>query len=432
MLEKSKNFLNIKGLSWRLDSWRRYEALQQPSYPCSETLLKVREELRSSPSLVDVESVRRLKAWFLKAQKGQAFILQGGDCAEDFSKNSVAYVHGQCQLLTQLAETLEQYLPHPVVKIGRIAGQYGKPRTLDKELNPKTGEQQWAFRGHNINSEKSCVLARTPDPERMLEGYKGSLKAMQWIAEFLEENAEPLAQSEIFTSHEGLLLDLESAQTKYNTQDQVHYNQSSHMQWIGERTRHLGGAHIEYFRGVGNPIGLKVGADSNPSDIVETIMRLNPYYHSGRIMLITRMGAQKVRVALPALIEKVQQAHLPVLWSCDPMHGNGQVNAMGVKTRVFEDLWSELKSCFDIHQEMDSHLSGVHLEMTHEPVTECVKQQEIVLAPDYRSLCDPRLNALQAQNLVNCFVDHYQDDRRHSLYQARKIQASHGSSILNI
>ncbi len=437
-----------KGLStWSPTSWRSFPIKQQPTFENAHALGDVLNLIRSYPPLVFVGEVDNLKRQLAEAAAGKRFLLQGGDCAERFQDCTPEAITSKLKILLQMSVVLCYGARQPVVRVGRIAGQYAKPRSADTET--VDGKTLQVFRGDNINSFEADAERRKPDPQRMLTGYHTAsmtlnyIRAMiqggfanlhhaeNWNLGFLGEGEhrkryerivgniqdavafmaslgvvkeESLASIDFFTSHEGLLLGFEEAMTRQVGPEGKYYNLGAHMLWIGDRTRELEGAHIEYFRGIANPIGIKWGPSADPRDMLQLIDRLNPTGEAGRITIITRFGHDKVQAALPKAIEAVKGAGVNVLWSSDPMHGNVIKTKDNIKTRDFDAILSELKQCFEIHQQGGSRLGGVHFELTGEDVTECTGGtlgiREADLVRNYETFCDPRLNYSQSLEMA--------------------------------
>lgn len=424
---------------WTLESWKKYPAMQQPAYPDPAQLHSVLEQLRSYPPLVFSGEVEKLKARLAAAAEGKAFVLQGGDCAERFKDCNPHAITSKLKILLQMSLIMTYGTRKPIIRIGRIAGQYGKPRSNDTEV--VDGKDIQVFRGDNVNSYEPDEEARRPRPDRLLRGHNKSAMTLNFIralinggfadlhnpenwsltffaSEALREKYqdvigqirdaitfvdtigasrdEKLRTVGFYTSHEGLILPYEQALTRLVPVRQRYYDLSAHMLWIGDRTRQIDGAHVEFFRGVANPVGLKVGPSATPKEIVEVVQKLNPENEKGKIVLISRFGQEKVSEHLPKYISAIRQADLPVLWQVDPMHGNIIKTKAGIKTRDFDAILSEVEQTFRIHREQGSILGGVHFEMTGDNVTECIGGAEGLsesdLTKNYESYCDPRLN----------------------------------------
>jgi len=447
--------------NWSLDSWRKLPVKQLPTYPNAQTLADVERKLSSMPPLVFAGETRSLKADLARVSRGEAFLLQGGDCAESFSEFSADKIRDTFKLLMQMAVVLAFSGGCPVVKVGRIAGQFAKPRSADTEIID--GLELPSYRGDNINSVEFTEQARIPDPERMLASYHQSSSTLnllrafsrggfadlhrvhQWNLGFVSQspahekyealaaqidqalsfmaacglNAETtpqLAETTVYTSHEALLLPYEEALTRKDSLTGDWYDCSAHMLWIGDRTRQPDHAHVEFLRGVQNPIGIKVGPSTQLDDLRRLLDILNPTNAPGRINLIARMGAQKIGDHLPELVRTVKQMGSQVVWSSDPMHGNTIKASSGYKTRSVESILSEVKSFFEIHQAEGTYAGGVHFEMTGNHVTECVggayQITEAALAERYVTQCDPRLNADQSLELAFMIAETLKAARR--------------------
>ncbi len=434
---------------WHLDSWKDFPIAQQPDYDDQAELDGVLKELRQQPPLVFAGEVRDLKADLARVSRGEAFLLQGGDCAEQFSQNHAKKIREKLRILLQMAIVLTHGTLKPVVKIGRIAGQYAKPRS--KPTETVNGVTMASYKGDSVNGLEATPQSRRPDPQRLLRSYYQSASTLNllrafthggyadlsmvnaWNLDFVRNSAlghhyEDVAQTinrtlefiaacgidserfpqlhqvDLYTSHEGLLLPFESALTRCDSLTGDWYNVGAHMIWIGDRTRQPDGAHIEYFRGVKNPIGLKVGPSMTKAALIQLAETLNPDNEPGKLTLITRFGAGKIRDMLPPFIELVQQQGYEVVWSCDPMHGNTFTAESGYKTRHFRDVLEELTGFFETHRKMGSIPGGVHFELTGDDVTECLGGAEDIkdheLVNSYETACDPRLNAKQSLEMA--------------------------------
>ena len=434
---------------WSINSWQNRVARQQPEYLDTSKLNDVMDLLHQAPPLVFSGEVERLKSRLALAGAGKAFILHGGDCAERFEDCNADAITSKLKILLQMSLILTYGTKKPIVRIGRIAGQYAKPRSKDTEV--VDGVEIPSFRGDNINYFQPDADLRAPDPYRLLQGYYSSAatlnfirsligggfadlhspehwnltlfahkevsdryhdvigqikSAMDFVSSIGADKDHRLRTVDFFTSHEGLLLGYESALTRKVPVRDDYYDLSAHMLWIGDRTRNIDEAHVEFFRGVANPIGVKVGPSSDANEIIEVVKRLNPKNELGKIVLISRFGKDKVDKFLPKIISEINKSGCNVVWEVDPMHGNTSVTSTGIKTRNFNDVLSELKDSFRIHNESNSVLAGVHFEMTGEDVTECIggisDLSEHDLARNYESYCDPRLN--YAQSLEMAFL----------------------------
>lgn len=436
--------------TWTPDSWRNRPITQVPAYPEPARLAAVEAKLRTYPPLVFAGEARRLKAALALAAEGHAFVLQGGDCAESFGDFTANIIRDTFRVLLQMSVVLTFGGGVPVVKIGRMAGQYAKPRSSDTET--VGGETLPSYRGDIINGPDFTPEARVPDPQRMETGYfqsAGTLNLLRafatggyadlhemhrWnlgfvarspqveryrdLADRIDEtlhfmaacginnqNTPQIRETDFFTSHEALLLPYEQALTRVDSTSGDWYACSAHFLWVGDRTRQPDGAHVEFLRGVKNPIGLKVGPGMDPDELVRLIGVLNPEDAPGRLTLICRMGADKVERALPPLLRAVKRSGQKVLWLCDPMHGNTITAATAkVKTRSFEAILAEVRRFFDVHAGEGTWPGGVHVEMTGRDVTECVggahRLTEADLGRSYETFCDPRLNAEQSLELA--------------------------------
>jgi 3-deoxy-7-phosphoheptulonate synthase len=428
---------------WSPSSWRELTAVQQPVYDDQQELDEVLQNVALLPPLVTSWEVERLKEQLGAAANGEAFLLQGGDCAENLDECENDALVRKLKIMLQMSLVLVHGSRKPVVRVGRIAGQYAKPRSKDTET--RDGETLPVYRGDLVNRSGFTPAERRPDPQRLLRGYEragltlnfiralidggfadlhhpenwdlgfGSEseqareyhKAVREISESVQfmlalsgRSGEELRRVDFFTSHEGLHLSYEQAQTRTVPRRDGWYNLSTHYPWIGDRTRDPAGAHVEYFRGIRNPIGMKVGPGADLNEIVDVIRVLNPDNEPGRLTLIHRFGQDKIDAKLPALIEAVRKSGQKVVWCADPMHGNTFATDDGTKTRRLDDILSELTSAFRIHRELGSHLGGAHLELTGDNVTECIGGTSGLTEADlkvaYKSQVDPRLNYEQA------------------------------------
>jgi 3-deoxy-7-phosphoheptulonate synthase len=430
---------------WNPHSWQRFPAQQQPVYDDLSELEGVLARLRRMPPLVVPQEVDRLRGLLAEAAAGRRFLLQGGDCAEQFKDCTAESIAGKLRVLLQMSVALTHGGRKPVVRVGRIAGQFAKPRS--KPTETVRGRELPSYRGDLVNGLEADEAARRPDPGRMLEAYfhasatlnhlrslaaggyadlhhperwelpgeagrvpeyRRTLDQVKESLDFLEAlggvQRDALERIDFYTSHEALLLPYEEALTRWVGETSAYYNLGAHTLWVGERTRQLDGAHVEYLRGLRNPIGVKVGPSATPEHLVALLDRLDPDREPGRITLISRFGAAKIQAALPPLLAAVQATGRPVLWSCDPMHGNGVESAQGLKTRDFGAILSELRQAFELHRAYGSHLGGVHIELTGEAVTECTGGSEGLseadLAKAYETGCDPRLNGSQSLEMA--------------------------------
>ncbi|CAN6318460.1 unnamed protein product [Urochloa humidicola] len=427
---------------WTVDSWRTKTALQQPEYPDAAEAEAVLRTIESFPPLVLPGEARRLEERLAAAAAGRAFILQGGDCAESFKEFSGDNIRATFRVLLQMSAVLMFGAQIPVITVGRIAGQFGKPRS--DVFEERDGLRLLKYRGDLINGHAFDEKSRVPDPQRMVRAYAQSaatlnlLRALgaagererveHWDMSFAEHNDRYLelarcvdealgfmaaaaevgqqqrSPTEFWTSHECLLLAYEQALTRRDDASGLFYDSSAHMLWVGERTRQLDGAHVEFLRGVSNPLGIKVSDQMDPAELVKLIEILNPTNRPGRITIITRMGADKLRAKLPHLIRAVREAGQTVTWVTDPMHGNTTVAPCGLRTRHFGSILDEVQAFFDVHEQEGSHPGGIHLEMTGQHVTECVGGSCNNVSLDdlntrYYTHCDPRMNASQSLEL---------------------------------
>jgi 3-deoxy-7-phosphoheptulonate synthase len=435
--------------TWTPASWRSKPISQVPAYPDPAALDAAERQLASFPPLVFAGEARDLKARLAEVAAGEAFLLQGGDCAESFAEHGADHIRDFFRVFLQMAVVLTHGASKPVVKVGRVAGQFAKPRSADSETID--GTTLPSYRGDIINAIDFTEGARVPDPDRMLQAYRqsaatlnllrafaqggyadltrihewtvGFMKGSNWFPRYEEvaqkideaiefmhalgltpDNTPALRSTTLFTSHEALLLGYEEALTRRDSITNDWYATSGHMIWIGDRTRQPDGAHVEYFAGIKNPIGIKCGPGLTSDDLLRLLDRLNPQDEAGRITLIGRFGADKVYQHLPGLIETVRRAGRTVVWCCDPMHGNTIKASSGYKTRPFEKVLAEVRGFFEVHRELGTYAGGVHVEMTGDDVTECVggvsAVTEASLSDRYHTYCDPRLNASQALELA--------------------------------
>jgi 3-deoxy-7-phosphoheptulonate synthase len=434
---------------WHAASWRRHPAAQQPEWPDAEELKGVETRLAALPPLVVAGEAHQLTDALAEVAGGRAFLLQAGDCAESFDEFAPENVRDKLRVILQMAVALTYAAGVPVVKVGRIAGQFAKPRSAPTE---RVGDLELeSFRGHMVNDEPFDAGSRRPDPRRMLTAYHQSAATLNllrtfakggfadlshvhaWNQQFVASSAEgrryerianeidralrfmtacgidletesDLHQVDFWTSHEALILNYEEALTRRDRHTGDAVDCSAHLLWIGERTRQVDGAHVEFLSGVANPVGLKVGPSATPEDLVALCDRLDPARRPGRLTLITRFGAGKVEAHLPPLLEAVTRSGHPVVWACDPMHGNTFVSESGRKTRRFDDIMSELRDFFAVHRRAGTWPGGVHVELTGDAVTECLGGAEVIAEGDlhqrYTTACDPRLNARQSLDLA--------------------------------
>ena len=436
---------------WSPASWRQRPALQMPTYPDAAALDGALRELHALPPLVTSWEILALKKQIAEAQEGKRFILQGGDCAETFDGCTSEVISNRLKVLLQMSLVLVHGLRLPVVRIGRFAGQYAKPRSTDTE--ERDGVSLPSYRGDIVNGPEFTAEARIPDPRRMIKAHARSAMTMNFVRSLIDGGFadlhhpeywnlswvghSPLADEyrrmvdgigdavrfmetlsgnelhnlnrvDFYTSHEALLLPYEEGQTREVPRNWGWFNLSTHFPWIGMRTAQLDGAHVEYFRGIRNPIGLKIGPSVTPDQLLKTIDALNPDNEAGRLTLIHRMGAAQIAEKLPPLLAAVKREGKRVLWICDPMHGNTESTTNGYKTRRFHNIRSELEQTFDAHAAAGLRLGGVHLELTGEDVTECLggarELTERDLERAYRSTVDPRLNYEQALEIAMLIV----------------------------
>ncbi|MDH5297525.1 MAG: 3-deoxy-7-phosphoheptulonate synthase class II [Desulfobulbaceae bacterium] len=435
--------------SWTKTSWQNFPVVQQPNWPDRAQYEQALAEISSLPPLVFAGEIRALKKQLAMAAEGKAFVLQGGDCAEDFGRCTAPAIRELLKVILQMTVVLGYAGGKPVVKVGRIAGQYAKPRSSDTEM--VNGVELSSYRGDMVNSIEPTPEARRPDPQRMVKGYhlacatmnilraftRGGYAALDrvhaWNNEFVKnspqgqmyekvarqidqainfmrvvgldtDNIPQLQQASFFTSHEALLLGYEQGLTRQDSTTGDWYDCSAHMVWIGERTRQVDGAHVEFCRGILNPVGVKIGPSYEPENVKQLVTTLNPGNEPGRLTLITRFGAGKIEKYLPGLIRAVKETGVPVVWSCDPMHGNTYTAESGLKTRNFDEILQEIRAFFEIHWSEGTVPGGVHFEMTGDNVTECtgggrnISDEE--LRRNYQTNCDPRLNAEQSLELA--------------------------------
>jgi len=433
--------------SWHPASWQSRKAAQQPTYEDPEALARVVSELARLPPIVVSWEVENLRERLAAVQRGEGFLLQGGDCAESFIECESDRIAKQLKVLLQMSLVLLSGMKKPVIRVGRMAGQYAKPRSADMET--REGVTLPAYRGDLVNRPEFTPGARRADPQLLLRGYERAALTLNFVRALvdggfadlhhpeywdlgfvrhaqLREAYERTARSigdaldffeslsgkrvheatrvDFFASHEGLHLLYEQAQTRYIARQNRWYNLSTHMPWIGMRTAALEGAHVEYFRGISNPIGIKIGAAMSEQWLQELVTTLNPQNQPGRLTLIHRFGAKDIEKSLPAAIAAVRRTGHSVLWCCDPMHGNTETSTGGFKTRRFENILKELDLAFRIHADQGSYLGGAHIELTGEDVTECTGGARGLTDADlqraYRSQVDPRLNYEQALELA--------------------------------
>ncbi len=428
-----------------LDSWRDKAIKQQPNWPNAAAASKASAQLSALPPLVSPSEVNRLRTRLAAAARGEAFLLQGGDCAETFVDATAEKIRNRVKTVLQMAVILTYGASMPVIKMGRMAGQFAKPRSSDTET--RNDVTLPAYRGDIVNSFEFTEEARTPDPKRLLEAYQTASSTLTMIQAFTQggfadlrqvhtwnhgfrsnpanqryeqlareidraikfmiacgADFEEMKRTEFYTSHEALLMDYERPLTRIDPSSGTAFNMSSHFQWIGERTRDIDGAHVEFMANVRNPIGVKLGPTTTADDMLRLIDRLDPDREPGRLTFITRMGASRIREALPPLLEAAKTSDALPLWVTDPMHGNGMTTKNGYKTRRFDDVVDEVKGFFEAHRQVGTFPGGIHIELTGDDVTECLGGtehiEEATLETRYESLCDPRLNHMQSLELA--------------------------------
>ena len=435
--------------NWTKTSWQSHEAAQQPQWPDTAALDQALKQIESYPPLVFAGEARTLMASLGQVANGNAFLLQAGDCAESFEEFTAVNIREKLRVILQMAVVLTYSMGVPVVKVGRIAGQFAKPRSSNTET--VGGRELLSFRGHMVNDPAPHDEARIPDPQRLVQAYHQSASTLNllraftkggfadlnrvhaWNQEFVASSAEgqryeqmaaeieralafmracgvdteshsALHEVDVFTSHEALILGYEEALTRQDSLTGQWYDCSAHMLWIGERTRQLDGAHVEFLRGVGNPIGVKIGASTTADYVLSLCEALNPNRVPGRLTLITRMGADKIEASLRPLLRAVREAGHPVVWICDPMHANTFTADNGRKTRHFDEILREIVGFVAAHRAENTWPGGIHIELTGENVTECLGGVEAVSQGDldtrYETVCDPRLNARQSIDLA--------------------------------
>ena len=434
---------------WTPDSWRKKKALHQPIYTDKKKLDKAVKKMKKLPPLVFAGEVRSLKNELAKCVDGKGFLLQAGDCAESFAEFHPNYIRDTFRVIMQMAVVLSFASGVPVTKVGRLAGQFAKPRS--SPIEEKNGVKLPSYLGDMINGIEFNENSRVPNPDRMLQAYNqaastqnllrafayggyADLSTIQnWNLDFVKkskqgsnfkvvadriseclrfidacginnENVRQLSETSFYISHEALLLPYETAFTRIDSTTGDWYDVSAHMVWIGDRTRQLNGAHVEFCKGISNPIGIKVGPSTDKNELLKVIKTLNPKNEKGKIVLIVRMGSKLIDKLLPSILEKIKSANLNVVWSCDPMHANIEKSKSGFKTRNFKNILNEVKSFFKLHKECGTYAGGIHLEMTGQNVTECIgglqKISDKDLSSRYHTHCDPRLNASQSLELA--------------------------------
>ena len=435
--------------TWTPSSWHSFPAVQQPTWPDDGSLDRALKQIASYPPLVFAGEARSLQSDLAQVCSGNAFLLQAGDCAESFDEFSANNIREKLRVILQMAVVLTYSLGVPTVKVGRMAGQFAKPRSSDME---KIGDLEIpSFRGHMVNDPAPVSEARTPDPERLVQAYHQSAATLNLIRAFVKggfadlsrvhawnqefvasspegqryeqvateieralrfmracgvdtEHTSALHEADVYTSHEALILGYEEALTRQDSLTGSWYDCSAHMLWIGERTRQLDGAHIEFLRGVSNPIGCKIGPTTTADFVLELCQLLNPARIPGRLTLISRMGADKVEDSLRPLLRAVRESGHPVVWACDPMHGNTFTSASGLKTRHFDEIVREIAGFVSAHRAEGTWPGGIHVELTGDNVTECLGGADDLTDADlndrYQTVCDPRLNARQSLDLA--------------------------------
>ncbi|CAB4678314.1 MAG: 3-deoxy-7-phosphoheptulonate synthase class II [Actinobacteria bacterium] len=433
-------------------------AAQQPTWPDAAAVKEAVAELESFPPLVFAGECDNLKAKIAQAAKGNAFWLQGGDCAETFAGATADSIRNRIKTILQMAAVLQYFSSLPVIKVGRMAGQFAKPRSNDNET--REGVTLPAYRGDAVNDLEFTTKSRTPDPKRLVRVYNTSAATLNLVRAFTqggfadlrqvhtwnrgfaadarfsaryEEMANEIGRAlqfmesagvdpesfksvDFYSSHEALILEYEKALTRIDSRTDNPYDVSAHFLWIGERTRQLDGAHMDFAQKIHNPIGVKLGPKSTPEDVLAIIAKLNPDNEAGRLTFITRMGAGLIREKLPALIETVNKSGAIVLWVCDPMHGNTYEAPSGYKTRKFDDVLDEVRGFFEVHKRLGTHPGGIHIELTGDDVTECVGGGDQIshedLASRYESACDPRLNHTQSLELAFLVAEMLRDRKK--------------------
>jgi 3-deoxy-7-phosphoheptulonate synthase len=446
--------------NWSPESWRNKPVVQVPEYPDAGSLKAAEDRLRNYPPLVFAGEARNLRAQLADVAEGRGFLLQGGDCAESFAEFHPNNIRDTFRVLLQMAVVLTFASGKPVVKVGRLAGQFAKPRSSDVE--EQNGVTLPSYRGDMVNDMAFSEEGRLPDPERMVQvynqsaatlnllrafaqgGYANLQEVHRWNLEFVSSGeqaqkyaeladrideamtfmaacgltpdaAPQLRETDFYTSHEALLLGYEEAMTRVDSTSGDWYDTSAHMLWIGDRTRQLDSGHVEFMRGIANPIGLKTGPSQTPDDLLKLIDALNPNNDPGRLVLISRMGHDKVEDILPDLVRAVSREGRNVVWTCDPMHGNTIKAQSGYKTRPFDQILQEVRGFFAVHEAEGTHAGGVHIELTGQNVTECTGGAQAItdegLSDRYHTHCDPRLNASQSLELAFLVGEHLKAKR---------------------
>ena len=444
---------------WNPTSWQTKPAQQQPSYRDRNALDAAVAQLARLPPIVVSWEVDNLREQLAGAQRGESFLLQGGDCAESFDDCESDKITKRLKILLQMSLVLTQAMKRPIIRVGRMAGQYAKPRSADTET--RDGVTLPSYRGDIVNAAEFTAAAREPDPMLLLRGYERAALTLNFVRALIDGGFADLhhpeywdlgfvghatlktqyerivaavadgleffetisgtevhqsLRAEFFASHEALVLHYEQAQTRFISRQNRWYNLSTHMPWIGMRTAHIGGAHVEYCRGIANPVGVKIGAAMDAGWLQQLVTTLNPQNQPGKLALIHRFGAKDIETALPKAIQAVRATGQTVLWICDPMHGNTESTQSGLKTRRFDNILKELDLSFRIHGEMGSYLGGVHIELTGEDVTECTGGarglSDVDLQRAYRSTVDPRLNYEQSLELAMLIAERARAPRR--------------------
>tara|TARA_B100000579_G_scaffold337761_1_gene288834 strand:- start:563 stop:1936 length:1374 start_codon:yes stop_codon:yes gene_type:complete len=448
---------------WSPNSWRLKPAKHLPIYKDEDVLNNALDKIKKFPPLVFAGEARSLKSRLSDVSKGKAFLLQGGDCAESFADFHPDNIKNTFKVILQMAVVLTFGASCPIVKVGRIAGQFAKPRSSDKETI--NGVELESYKGDIINGINFTKVDRSPDPARLIQAYNQSASTLnllrafsqggyanlnkihQWNLNFVEEekankfseiadrideclafmkacgindnNVRQINETEFFTSHEALLLEYEEALTRIDSTSGKWYDVSAHMLWVGDRTRQLDGAHIEFVRGIENPIGIKIGPTTDENELLKIIDYVNPDNEGGKITLICRMGADKIDNHLPKIVKKIKSEGRVVIWACDPMHGNTIKSNTGYKTRPVSNIFSEIQKFFAIHRSLGSYPGGIHLEMTGSDVTECMGGLQQITDEDlknrYHTFCDPRLNASQSIEIAFLISEYLKDDKFLSL-----------------
>ena len=448
---------------WSPNSWRLKPAKHLPIYKDEDVLNNSLDKIKKFPPLVFAGEARSLKSRLSDVSKGKAFLLQGGDCAESFADFHPDNIKNTFKVILQMAVVLTFGASCPIVKVGRIAGQFAKPRSSDKETI--NGVELESYKGDIINGINFTKVDRSPDPARLIQAYNQSASTLnllrafsqggyanlnkihQWNLNFVEEekankfseiadrideclafmkacgindnNVRQINETEFFTSHEALLLEYEEALTRIDSTSGKWYDVSAHMLWVGDRTRQLDGAHIEFVRGIENPIGIKIGPTTDENELLKILDYVNPDNEGGKITLICRMGADKIDNHLPKIVKKIKSEGRVVIWACDPMHGNTIKSNTGYKTRPVSNIFSEIQKFFTIHRSLGSYPGGIHLEMTGSDVTECMGGLQQITDEDlknrYHTFCDPRLNASQSIEIAFLISEYLKDDKFLSL-----------------